>query len=558
MARSNSAAGQCGRGLSAACAPEAVLGEMPVIYPFIVNNPGEAAQAKRRIAALTIGQYDAFWIEAGSHGATAELEALFDEYASAQSLDARRTRLPRRGDPRQARASQVLLMSSGIGKSPDPMEALAKLDAWLCDLKEMRIGDGLHVLGQDAPGEIEAILHALSGGFVEPGPAGAPSRGRLDVLPTGRNLFTIDPRAVPTRTAWEIGSRTATEVMTRHAQDQGDWPRRIVIDLWGSASMRTGGDDIAQGLALLGVRPLWDDTSTRVSGFEILSIAKLGRPRVDVTMRVSGLFRDVFPAQIALFSTRRGARRRGPRRGQGGQSARGRRCARLPASQAASSRACTYFRCRSGRLWDRHRAEPRGRRVLVARRARRSLSRRDLACIWRERGGRGRRGCSGLQGARSRVPMPSCMRRTWRGGAGCASDADAFAEHAWAVFAAAAKALGAEPALYHADTSIPAKSTVRSLDEEIARVLRGRATNPRWIEGQMRHGYRGAAEIAETVDNLFAFAALTDSVASRHFDLLYDAVCGDETVRAFLQEANPEAAPAPSRGASRKPQDAAS
>ena len=106
----------------------------------------------------------------------------------------------------------------------------------------------------------------------------------------------------PTRNAWEIGRRAAEEVLARYAQDHGQWPQRIVLDLWGSATMRTGGDDLAQGFALLGCRPTWDMSSNRVSGFEILPPAMLGRPRIDVTLRISGLFRDVFPSQIALFS----------------------------------------------------------------------------------------------------------------------------------------------------------------------------------------------------------------------------------------------------------------
>src|ERR1700733_9237259 len=314
--------------LSESCAPEVLLGATPVIYPFIVNNPGEAAQAKRRIGAVTIGHLTPPLIAAGSHGATLELECLFDEFAEAQALD-----------PRRARAIAALILERGgesgllkecAADDKPPEDALVALDAWLCDLKEMRIGDGLHVLGRSpesadgfaagleldaaardslservaASGAAESLglLRALGGQFVPPGPAGAPARGRLDVLPTGRNLYAIDPRAAPTRNAWEIGRRAAEEILKRYAQDHGEWPKRIVLDLWGSATMRTGGDDLAQAFALIGCRPMWDAASTRVSGFEVLALAMLGRPRVDVTLRISGLFRDVFPSQIALFS----------------------------------------------------------------------------------------------------------------------------------------------------------------------------------------------------------------------------------------------------------------
>src|SRR5271166_1869950 len=311
--------------LSERCAPRAVLGPVPLIYPFIVNNPGEAAQAKRRVAAVTIGHMTPPLTASGTHGATAELEGLFDEYAEAQSLDPRRA--ARLAELIMARAWETgLAAESGVAADEDPAAALIKLDAWLCDIKDMQIGDGLHVFGQAserrtetalslaamtgshdsasverligscADAEMRGLLAALDGRFVPPGPAGAPGRGRIDVLPTGRNLYSVDPRAVPTRTAWEIGQRTAEALLTRHAQDHGDWPKRIVLDIWGSATMRTGGDDLAQAFALLGVRPRWDHGSSRVAGFDILPLAVLNRPRVDVTLRISGLFRDVFPA----------------------------------------------------------------------------------------------------------------------------------------------------------------------------------------------------------------------------------------------------------------------
>ncbi|MFI5010986.1 MAG: cobaltochelatase subunit CobN [Hyphomicrobiales bacterium] len=520
--------------LSQTCAPEVVLGPLPVVYPFIVNNPGEAAQAKRRIAAVTIGHMTPPLIDAGSHGATAELEALFDEYASAQSLDRRRARLL--STAILAKAHEFgLAQEIGLDPNGDPMEALTRLDAWLCELKDMRIGDGLHVFGKGTPSEIEGLLRALDGRFVEPGPAGAPSRGRLDVLPTGRNLFTIDPRAVPTRTAWEIGSRTANEVMTRHAQEHGDWPRNIVIDLWGSATMRTGGDDIAQGLALLGVRPLWDSASTRVSGFEILPLAKLGRPRVDVTLRISGLFRDVFPTQIALFDKAVRAVAELDEEEEDNPLAASLRAVPAQGRKLAAAR---IFGAASG-------AYGVGLAGKLAQDG--SLSRRELGEAYMTATSHAygadadSDGLEAKDAFRTRIAAADAFVHVQDMAEQDVLDADAFPEHEGG-FSAAAAALGADPALYHADTSRPDRSVVRTLSEEVARVVRGRAANPRWIAGQMRHGFRGAAEIAETVDNLFAFAAMTEAVTSRQFDLVYDATCGNEAVREFLERANPEAA----------------
>jgi cobaltochelatase CobN len=543
--------------LSEGCAPRVVLGATPLIYPFIVNNPGEAAQAKRRAAAVTIGHLTPPLIAAGAHGAAAELEGLFDEYSEAQSLDPRRA--ARLAGLIMARAHDTgLAAESGIAHGTDVTEALIRLDAWLCDLKDMRVGDGLHVFGQ-APeprrltetaaslaalsgadtGEIECLLDrcgeaeirglliALDGKFVAPGPAGAPARGRTDVLPTGRNLFGIDPRAVPTRTAWEIGRRTAEEMLTRHAQDHGEYPRRVVLDIWGSASMRTGGDDLAQAFALMGVRPRWDAGSNRVSGFDILPLVAVGRPRVDVTLRISGLFRDVFPSQIALFDS--------AVRAVAGQEE-APEDNPLAASVVDGDTGQRIFGAAPGQYgvgvsrllnsgdWD-------DRKVLGDA----YLDATSHAY------GSDSEGVPAATAFRARVAEADAFVHVQDLADQDILGADAFAEHEGG-FAAAAASLGNNPALYHADTTAPDASKIRTLREEVARVLRARATNPRWLAGQMRHGFRGAAEIAESVDNFFAYAALTDVTDNRQFDLLFDATLGDEQIRAFLVDANYAAA----------------
>ena len=548
--------------LSEACAPRAVLGPVPLIYPFIVNNPGEAAQAKRRTAAVTIGHLTPPLMAAGSHGAASELEGLFDEYAEAQSLDPRRaTRL---AELIMTRARETgLAEESAIPPDMDPREALPRLDAWLCDLKDMRIGDGLHVFGQapDASrradtvrslaaiagpddalpiarlldsceeAEMRGLLAALDGRFVPPGPAGAPERGRIDVLPTGRNLYSVDPRAVPTRTAWEIGRRTAEAMLTRHIQDHGEWPRQVVLDIWGSATMRTGGDDLAQALALLGVRPRWDEGSSRVAGFDILPLAVLNRPRVDVTLRMSGLFRDVFPAKIALFADvvrQVGALDEAPEDNplaasvrSGGGDAGQRIFGAAPGAYGIGL---------SGTLangeWT----------------AQNDLGEAYLQATTHAYGIDGE-GIPAAPAYRAIVARSDAYLHVQDLPGQDILNADAFAEHGGG-FAAAAASLGNHPALYHIDTTEAEHAKVRTLHEELARVTRARATNPRWLAGQMRHGFRGAAEIAETVDNFFAYAALTDATTDTQFDLLFDATIGDEAVRDFLTSANPAAATA--------------
>jgi cobaltochelatase CobN len=388
-----------------------------------------------------------------------------------------------------------------------------------------------NLLASCAEAEMRGLLAALDGRFVPPGPAGAPGRLRTDVLPTGRNLYSIDPRAVPTRTAWEIGRRTAEALLTRHAQDHGEWPKRIVLDIWGSATMRTGGDDLAQAFALLGVQPRWDSGSSRVGGFDILPLAVLNRPRVDVTLRISGLFRDVFPSQVALFDDVV------------------RQVAALDEAAEDNPLAASV---RLG-------AGDSGRRIFGAAPGAYGigLTRMLADGDWSDRDALGEaylRATSHSYGVdldgvpaapefRAQVAQADAFVHVQDIPGQDVLDADAFADHE-AGFAAAAASLGNHPALYHADTTDPHRSKIRTVREEVARVLRARATNPRWLAGQMRHGFRGAAEIAQTVDNFFAYAALADVTDDRQFDLLFDATLGDEAVMKFLTGVNPEAAKA--------------
>ncbi|MGH6848357.1 MAG: cobaltochelatase subunit CobN, partial [Methylocella sp.] len=550
------------------CAPEAVLGAVPVIYPFIVNNPGEAAQAKRRICALTIGHLTPPLTLAGSHGAALEIEALFDEYAIAEPLDPKRARLLAQAI--LARAKETgLLQDSGLKDGAGQADALRHLDAWLCDLKDMRIADGLHIFGQspeaglrdataaaltqtlqpardeagtrddvaarvseliDRCGEAEraSLLAALDGCFVAPGPGGAPSRGRLDVLPTGRNLYGIDPRAVPTRTAWEIGQRAAEVVLNHYLQDHGDWPKSIVMDLWASATMRTGGDDLAQAFALIGVTPLWDNASSRVTGFKIVSPACLTHPRVDVALRISGLFRDVFPAQIALFDQAVRALSQLDEEDDVNPLAAACRLTPKFPLRVFGAAPGTYGIGLTQAIDD----DP-------------ALTRHELGARYLATASHAYSGAQGegiaTPAFNEHVATADALIHVQDQEEQDILDADAMIDHEGG-FAAAAQMLGNDAPVYHVETSRPGAIMVRTLSEELARIVRARAANPRWIAGQMRHGHRGAAEIAGTIDRLYALAVLSDAVASQHFELLFEATLGTPLVRDFLIDANPRAA----------------
>ena len=505
--------------LSDNCWPEALLGSIPVIYPFIVNDPGEAAQAKRRIGAVTLGHVPPPMANSAVPEAMHRLERLLDEYSTADGLDpARRDRL----------IASIRAEADGVGVAADlglrddasAAEAITRIDRFVCDIKESQFGDGLHVYG-GAVGEMDGLLAALDGRRVAPGPAGSPYRGRVDVLPTGRNLFSVDPRAVPSRAAHAQGVKLAEELLRRHLQDQGDWPRGLVVDLWGSATMRTAGEEFAMALHLAGLAPRWDAGSDRVSGFEVVPLALLGRPRVDVTLRVSGLFRDVFPGLAQIFEAGAAAlagrdeaaddnpytlqtyRVFGPKPGLYGMGMTG-------ALEDYSSEG----RAAAGEAWlaaSEWAIDAGG----VSHNARAALEARVLAA-------------DGFAHVQDLVETDVLL----------ASD---YAAHEGGFAAAVAKLGGAAPPLYHLDATRADRPQARTVAEEIARVVRARAANPAWANGMMRHGFRGAAEVGATLDHLAAFAHLTRAVPAHLFDLYHEATLGREDLVAFMDRVNPGA-----------------
>jgi cobaltochelatase CobN len=349
------------------------------------------------------------------------------------------------------------------------------------------------------------------------------------VLPTGRNLYTADPRTLPTQTAMDLGRLAADEIVRAHLQAHGEPLRTVVIDLWGSATLRTGGEEIAQGFALLGCRPIWDNASGRVTGVEVLPTAALGRARGDVTWRISGLFRDLFPAQIALIDA---------------------------AVQAVAARDED----------DDENPLAGARRVSAALRLHRIFGNAPGAY------GSGIESLLGSDAATDAIGAAylAAASHSYGGADGDASAAaGAFAERIAGAdllvhssddpgrdllegaedvafvggFAAAAKMLGRAVDLIMLDVTDPLRPRARALSAALARIVRGRA-HPRFIAGQKRHGLRGAAELAETVDRLVAFAETTGAVAGELFDLLHQAYVADPDVRAFLLRENPQAAAA--------------
>jgi cobaltochelatase CobN len=526
--------------LTQACFPEAVVGPLPVFYPFIVSNPGEAAQAKRRIAAVTIGHLPPPLVNTELSGPAQELERLVDEYAIADGLDRRRRERLARLIIETAERSG-LAREAGAAASLNPDEALRKIDAWLCDLKDVAIKDGLHIYGRPtasddplwqgcAEAERKALITALDGKHVAAGPAGAPQRGRRDVLPTGRNLFTADPRLLPTPTAMDLGKLAADEVIRLYLQTHGEMPRSLVIDLWGSATLRTGGEEIAQGLALMGCRPTWDKATGRVTGIEVLPCAAMGRPRVDVTWRISGLFRDLFPAQIALLDA---AVKLVAERDE--EAEENPLAASAPVERGnGSGTLARIFGAAPG-------AYGAGIEELLGQDSEQAaIGAAYLAATSHVYGGEG-----------EAAPMPRAFAARvaaadllLHGSDDPSRDLLEGAEDVAHIggFAAAAASLGAGADLIVLDTTDPNRPCARTLDRALARIVRSRATSPRFIEGMMRHGARGAAELAETVDRLVDFAETTGAVSSTLFDLVHEAYLADPRVHEFLLHENPDAA----------------
>ncbi|SEL49575.1 cobaltochelatase CobN subunit [Bosea lupini] len=518
--------------LSAACWPRLAVGALPVIYPYVVDDPGEAAPAKRRLSALTLGHLPPPLASHDAAGEAALLRDLVEEYSQAQVLDPRRAELVAREILDRAERTG-LAAASGVTQGQDMASALAALDAHLCDLAETAFRDGLHVFGSSqadptsAETERRNLLKALDAGFVPPGPAGAPHRGRPDVLPSGRNLSTLDPRALPTRSAARLGAKAAEAVIARHLQDEGDYPRRIVIDLWASPTLRSGGEDIAHALHLMGAEPLWDHGSTRVTGFSITPQAKLAAPRADVTIRISGAFRDTFPAQIALLE------------------AAARAVASLDEPDEWNEPAAAHRRGEAGaRIFG---AAPGRYGAAMADRAldgdwqtRAELGEAYLAATSHAYGGPDGAASPDARFANRVAEAQAFIHVSDTAGRDileATSAADVIGG-----FVAAMQAEGGKAALYSLDTSNPDMPRARTLAEDVSRIVHGRLCHPRWIASHLAHGWRGAAELAEAVDALFVYAAATDAVSNGLFDAVFQAYCGDPAIWQALEQANAPAA----------------
>ncbi|MFE9395839.1 cobaltochelatase subunit CobN [Streptomyces flavidovirens] len=654
-----------GLGLSAGCGPDAVLGELPLIYPFIVNDPGEGTQAKRRGHATVVDHLVPPMARADTYGDLAKLEQLLDEYALVSDLDPAKAPAVRAQIWTLVTAAQ-LHHDLHLDEQPDDDdfdEFVMHIDGYLCEIKDVQIRDGLHVLGGgpeaearvnlvlavlrasqvwggkanalpglraclaehfglvekellgepgaavkvpdgltalvDGPArsgadaidlleqlcrrlaegmeerrwdaaeaaglvgevlgvglpdaeavlrfacdevvprlarttdEISNILHALDGGYVPAGPSGSPTRGLVNVLPTGRNFYSVDPKAIPSRLSWEVGQALADSLVARYLTDTGDYPKSVGLTVWGTSAMRTQGDDIAEILALLGCRPVWDDASRRVTGFEIVPLDELGRPRIDVTVRISGFFRDAFPHVVGLIddAVRAVAELDEPA---------DRNFVRAHADEDTAEHG------------DRRRATARifgskpgayGAGLLPLIDARNWRSDADLAEVYAVWGGYayGR----GLEGKAARGDMETAFRRIAVAAKNVDTrehdlvDADDYFQYHGGMVAMVRHLTGESPEAYVGDSATPDQVKTRTLGEETHRVFRARVVNPRWMAAMRRHGYKGAFEMAATVDYLFGYDATAGVVDDWMYEKLSSEYVFDPENRDFMKKSNP-------------------
>lgn len=648
-------------GLSNQCFPEVIMGPIPHLYPFIVNNPGEGSQAKRRTSAVIIDHLIPPLARAENHGDLLEIERLLDEYYQAASFDSRRAKILY--EQIMAHASLLGIMSDEkIERGDNSLQILSSLDRYVCDVKERQIRQGLHIMGVpltpakttdfllamgrlprdngkegnasllraiaadlgllnyhfdplqatfeevwkgkrpsilqsmlDSPWrntgdtverlemlagkllskvikvpsewlqtqavikqleevllpklqvsphlEITNLLRGLNGEFIAPGPSGAPTRGRLDVLPTGRNFYSVDTRQVPTPTAWQLGWKSASLLLERHRQDEGDWPRTVALSAWGTANMRTAGEDIAQMLAMMGVKPVWEMASGRVTGIEIIPLSVLGRPRIDVCLRISGFFRDAFPAQIDLLN-------------QAVQT-----IAKLNESADANPLAAQIkqdkINLQSEGVSEQQADLIAGARIFGAAPGSYGTGLQALIDdgVWQNRQQLAEAfinwGSHMYLGHHKIEYSPHILRQRLHNMQAIIHnqdnrehdilDSDDYYqfEGGWALAVEAVK--GQAVPIWHNDHSNPENPQILSLQQEIGRVIQSRATNPKWLKTIMQHGYKGAFEIAATVDYLVAFAITTHCVQDHHFDRLYKAYLEDQELLDFLSQNNPSA-----------------
>ena len=667
-----------GIGLSGECFPDLLLGDLPLIYPFIINDPGEGSQAKRRAHAVIVDHLTPPMTSAQTYGPLAELNQLVNEYYNLEKLDPSKLPIVQRqiwdliaktnlhadldlktrmaqdhGDHKHEWDDQTtpegIPVTLAEMSGSDVAHLIEDIDGYLCELGLAQIRDGLHVLGEmppladmlrsltrlpnggapglqeslaahfgyslrdllDRPGariepatsigntlchshadvlreldrialelfahleetgfrvsamekispdvnaaleyactsivpnlervdeEIGNVLQALEGRYVPAGPAGAPTRGMAGILPTGRNFYAVDPRALPSHAAWQVGRQLAHETLERHLREEGRYPETVGLSIWGTSQMRTQGDDVAEALAFLGVKPDWNAQSRRVDGVEAIPLGELGRPRIDVTLRISGFFRDAFPHLITLLddavrlvvSLDEPEEQNYPRKHYLAELA---KPSALPIEDAEEQALYRIFGTKPGSYGV-------GLSQLIETGHWKTTG--DLAKVFLEWGGyaygRSSYGADARGVFAERLKTVQVALHNQDNREHDIFDSDDYYQFHGGMVATIRSLTGEKPKAYFGDSSRPESSRVRDLREEALRVYRSRVVNPKWIASIQRHGYKGGLELTATVDYIFGFDAAAEIAPDFVYEGLAERYALDETMQRFLEKANP-------------------
>jgi len=657
-----------GIGLSETCYPELALQDMPLFYPFIINNPGEGAQAKRRAHATIIDHLIPAMTTADSYGDIARLEQLLDEHYQCQTLDP--AKLPiLEGQIWELVKQAELNRDLGVDTQPDDFgEFILHIDGYLCEIKDAQIRDGLHTLGEvpqdeqligllcalsrldsdgvpslrrsiaealgfdyagllEEPGvpiegkvpvalasvdtettartrgdiierlellcrqayqdmgstdfnpeqsptvvknllgiqdtqtervlghvaktvypalmrttdEIGNLLRGLEGCFVPAGPSGAPTRGMANVLPTGRNFYSVDPKTIPSQAAWEMGQGLSQALLDKYLEEEGAYPEMVGLVVWGTSAMRTHGDDIAQILHLLGVRPVWQEESRRVTGLEVIPLAELGRPRIDVTIRISGFFRDAFPNIIDLLDQAVQLVASLDEQPEDNMIVKHLKEDRetsdsvsLPGGEGTIAPLYRIFGSKPGSY---------GAGILQALDERNWDTVQDLAEVYAAWGGyaytQQEHGVSAQKEFKRRFSQIVVAAKNQDNREHDIFDSDDYMQYHGGMIATVRALTGKNPRQFLGDSSDPSRPRQRDLQDEARRVFRSRVVNPKWINSMKRHGYKGAFELAATVDYMFGYDATAQVIDDWMYKDVTESYVFDPETQQFFKESNP-------------------
>ena len=645
-------------GLSDSCFPDIAISDLPNIYPYIINNPGEGTQAKRRSYCCIIDHLVPVMHNADAYDEMAELEVMLADYYQAASED--QSKLPTQKKMIWEKVCEAKLDHDLEVEEEEAFsdfdKFLEKLHEYLHEMADTQIRDGLHILGEPPEGsrldeflvaltrlangqvpslrqslaeamgydydylldnrgkivsgsktcgqviddlnslalrlvsglheqgfavgtipelveeilgkrnpkiekvldyiattlapnidatvdELSAILCASDGGFVSPGPSGAPTRGMADILPTGRNFYSVDPQAIPSQAAWKVGVAQADALLERYLEDEGCYPESLGMVIWGSPTMRTKGDDIAEVLCLMGVRPVWEERSGRVTGIELIPIEELQRPRIDVMLRISGFFRDAFPnivhlvdRAVELVAEQKEPPEQNFLAKHVSADISEKTAAGIDGEQAKTLACYRIFGCRPGAY---------GAGVSDAIDSKNWKDEKDLAEIYVKWGGYayGRKnfGATVPDEFRRRLSRLDLTVKNEDTREYDMLDGDDFYSYHGGMIAAVKALKGELPRSYCGDSSDPDRVKTRSTVEETKHIFRARILNPKWIESMKHHGYKGAGDISRMVDIAFGWDATAEVLEDWMYEELANKYALDKDMQEWLKKVNPHA-----------------